>query len=92
MNNLRRLLGNVPVQRFGVAVTLAAALAIAAVPALLMAPSPALAAEELGVGDMPELPADVSPAQAEAVRQILESDAGAKKLVEAAQQQKEQAA
>mgnify|MGYP000444779434 CR=1 FL=1 len=62
-------------------ITLAVLIATSALlvgPALL-AP-PAFAAEDLGVGEMPELPADVSPAQAEAVRQILESDAGAKKL------------
>ena len=89
MTNLRRLLRNLPVLRFGAASTFAILIATSA---LLGAPAlfgpPALAAETLGT----DLPAGLSPEQAEAARKYLESNPEARKAFEAAQQQKEQEA
>jgi len=67
MTKLRRLLMNVPVLRFGVAVALAAALAVFAAAALTT--PPALAA------DAPALPPGVTPQQAEAAKQLIQSGA-----------------
>ncbi|MGZ9138118.1 MAG: polysaccharide biosynthesis/export family protein, partial [Candidatus Deferrimicrobiaceae bacterium] len=82
MTKLRRLLRNVPVLRFGAGSTLAvliatAALAITAAPAFL--PAPVLAAEAPGGGGAaPQamaLPADITPLQAEALKQAILSGA-----------------
>ena len=87
MMNLRRLLRNVPVPRFGAASILAVLIATSA---LLGTPAlfgpPALAAETLDT----DLPAGLSPEQAETARKYLESNPEARKAFEAAQQQKEQ--
>ncbi|RJP25362.1 MAG: hypothetical protein C4529_00910 [Deltaproteobacteria bacterium] len=81
MTKLCRLLMNVPVLRFGIAVTFAAALAITAVPPLLAA-------------DAPALPPGVTPQQAEAAKQMIRSGAQlppeAKKAIEARPELKEQ--
>ena len=84
MNSLRRLLRNVPVLRFGAAATLAVLIATSA---LLVAPAlfgpPALAVDLPAVGPpfaaspgtALALPAGVTPQQAEAVRQAIQSGA-----------------
>jgi protein involved in polysaccharide export with SLBB domain len=68
--------------------------ALAALLAAAPAPfgPPALAAENLGGGAMPELPAGLSPEQADRIRKMLQSNAEARKALEAAQQQKDQGA
>jgi len=78
MNNLRRLLRNVPV--------------LMLIVALFATAAPALAAEDLGGGAMPELPAGLSPEQADMIRKMLQTNAEARKALEGAQQQKSQAA
>jgi len=65
MNNLRRLLRNVPVLRFGAAVPLA----------VLIATSALLVAAPVFAADAPSLSPGVTPQQAEAVRQAILSDA-----------------
>ena len=84
MNRLRRLLRNVPVLRFGAAATLAVLIATSA---LLVAPAlfgpPAFAVDLPAVGPpfaaspgtALSLPAGVTPQQAEAVRQAIQSGA-----------------
>ena len=97
MNNLRRLRTNVPVLRFGVAATLAvliAAFALLAAPALM---APALAAEGFGDGapqspaQLPALPPGLSPEQADVARQMLQASPEARKAMDAAQAQKDEA-
>ena len=96
MTKLRRLPRNVQASGFSAAARTAVAFAVGALLALataaLMAPPPGFAAEDLGGETAPELPPEISPQQAEAVKQLLESDAEAKKLVEAAQQERAKAA
>jgi len=98
MNNFRRLLRNVSVPRFGAAAILALLIATSALLALtavaLMAPTPALAAENLGGGaaQAPELPPGLSPEEADMLRKLLQTNPEARKALEAAQQQKNNAA
>ncbi len=76
MTKLRRLLRNVPVLLLLVALFATAA--------------PALAAEDLGGGATPELPAGLSPEQAEMAKKLLQTNEDARKALEAAKQQKSQ--
>ncbi len=102
MTKLRRLLRNVPVPRFSAASILAVLIAtslLLVAPGLLtvttvafMAPTSAVAAEDLGGGPMPELPAGLSPEQADMIRKMLQNNAEARKELEAAQQKKGQSA
>ena len=78
MKKLRRLLRNVPL--------------LMLIFALIATAAPALAAEDLGGGAMPELPAGLSPEQADMIRKMLQTNAEARKSLEAAQQQKGQGA
>ena len=80
MNNLRRLLRNVPV--------------LMLIFALVATAAPAFAAENLGGGaaQSPELPAGLSPEQADMIRKMLQNNAEARKALEAAQQQKDNTA
>ena len=101
MTKLRQLPANIPDRRIGVASTLATLIAtsmLLVTPALLalvtvtfMAPTSALAAEDLGGGAMPELPAGLSPEQTDMIRKMLQSNAEARKSLEAAQQKKKAA-
>ena len=80
MTKLRRLLGNVPVLRFGAASTLAVLIATSA---LLALAAPVFAADAPAVtapfaaspGGAPALPADITPLQAEALKQAIQSGA-----------------
>jgi len=105
MTNLQRLLRNVPVPRFavprfGAASILAVLIATSALlvaPALLalttvalMAPTPALAAETLAEDPAADLPASLSPDQAEMAKKLLQTNEDARKALEAAKQQKAQ--
>ena len=87
MNSLRRLLRNVPVPRFGAASALGVLIATFA---LLGTPvffgPPALAAETLDA----DLPAGLSPEQAEMAKKLLQTNEDARKALEAAKRQKNQ--
>jgi polysaccharide export outer membrane protein len=96
-NSLRRLPRNVPVPRCGAASTLAvliATTALLATSALLVAPAlfgpPALAAETLGADPSMDLPAGLSPDQAEMAKKLLQTNEDARKGLEAAKQQNAQ--
>jgi polysaccharide export outer membrane protein len=81
MTKLRRMFRNVPLLRLGVALLL--------VGAAFFSP-PAFAAETLGADPSADLPASLSPEQAEMAKGLLETNADARKALEAAKQQKAQ--
>jgi polysaccharide export outer membrane protein len=72
MNSLRRLLRNVPVLRFGAASTLAVLIATSALLALAV---PVFAADAPALPPGVSLPPGVTPAQAEAAKQAIQSGA-----------------
>jgi len=91
MTKLRRLLRNVPVLRFGAASAFAVLIVTYA---LLVAPAlsgpPALAAETLNQDSAADLPASLSPEQAEMAKKLLQTNEDARKALEAAKEQKAQ--